>query len=204
MVFPNNVSVTRDLPSLLAGFRSGPISLLSDGTMKVLRLPTDRPRTLRELCPGYCLQLPVRSIAAGPGNPTCNPGPCSAGVSISRPFLGRTGRISQLPGKPSCPYALAKYPGRAVGTRPFTVPPCCPRFLKRRGPRRCVTFGIDAQGLRARCLRFMPSLPMTMQDSLPAGGQPLRGGFRTHSVSIAGFHAADSAFLPAPSFAGAI
>jgi hypothetical protein len=84
-----------------------------------LRLPADPPRTHRELCPSTACRfqhvrwpwvLETRPLAPDLGEPA-TPTP---GVSC-----GRTGRISQLPGKPSATYASARHPGRAANARPL-------------------------------------------------------------------------------------
>jgi hypothetical protein len=108
---------------------------------------------------------------------------------------GRTGRISQLPGKPAATYAPASYPGRARDTRPLRRPRAVPASYTGEDPPPCVTFGIDARGLSSRCLRFVPPLPVTTQDSLAAGGHLCGVGFAPTRF-LCGFPAADVSGAP--------
>jgi hypothetical protein len=49
------------------------------------------------------------------------------------------------------------------------------------------TFGALSRGFGSCCLRFMPALLLTMQDSLLACCQPLPGGSRTHRIPLKSF-----------------
>jgi hypothetical protein len=50
-------------------------------------------------------------------------------------------------------------------------------------------FEAQSRGFGTRCLRFMPALPQTMQDSLPTADQPFRVGVITYRTSTEGFYA---------------
>ena len=49
------------------------------------------------------------------------------------------------------------------------------------------TFGALSRGFGSGCLRFMPALLLTMQDSLLVGCQPLPGGSCTHRIPMRSF-----------------
>ena len=67
---------------------------------------------------------------------------------------------------------LLKEPRAIPSSRSATAP----AFLNNEGPNNTPYFKALLNGFFTRCLRFMPPLPTTMQDSLPAGRQPLPGG----------------------------
>jgi len=67
---------------------------------------------------------------------------------------------------------LLKDPRAIPSSRSATAP----AFLNNKGPNNTPYFKALLNGFFTRCLRFMPPLPTTMQDSLPAGRQPLPGG----------------------------
>jgi hypothetical protein len=181
----------------------GPVPRLR-GYYDALRRPAALPAALR------CLRLavPHRSLAA----------------SLPRATSGKHPRIgaSFLAERPTSafPLRVRQDRPRSWGTPLCLCPVLRPRWVRsnqactvrRHGPRsvhdegsRIRSFGAQSHGFGTRCLRFaVMSYPMPTQDSLPAAGQALPGGF----LSSAGFHRRVSELLPTshppfPSFRGA-
>lgn len=67
---------------------------------------------------------------------------------------------------------LLKEPRAIPSSRSATAP----AFLNNEAPNNTAAFKALLNGCFTRCLRFMPPLPTTIQDSLPAGSQLLPGG----------------------------
>src|SRR5262249_30344365 len=63
-------------------------------------------------------------------------GPGAFGFGSSAPTAGGDGRVSQVPGKPLCAYALFSDPGRTGHTRPYGAPTWPPLAARRRLPAR--------------------------------------------------------------------
>ena len=163
--------VFRHSPSLLAGFR-GTISLLSSGTMRVLRLLKIRfgwlrfPSPLRYLA---WLVLFVRSTLQAVGAVRLDVG------KPVRPFRFLTRKPSDLhvfPGNPSRHLCPALRPRPNLNASLLSAYRCCPRKSQLRGLRPSDSFEAESQGLNASCQRFVPPSPMTTHDSLLAGCYP--------------------------------
>ena len=96
---------------------------------------------------------------------------------------------SHVPEDPWCTFALLSDPGhrwRLAVLRSHRVVPAI-TTTKTRSDR--TIFGAPSQGFGTRCLRFTPASRLTVQDSLPAGGQPYRMGFSPTGFQIGGFSA---------------
>jgi hypothetical protein len=119
----------------------------------------------------------------------CRPGlygiaPMAPRASI---LLDGTARASQVPGE-SFPCLC---PAHETPAAPFcyaiAAVRCCPRWTDDEGRSDIDDFGADSHGFSICCLRFQASVSLHWQDSLPAGGKPLPGGFRTHWTPMANF-----------------
>ena len=102
------------------------------------------------------LAVPLRAPAfVPPSNPTPIRRPGVFGSGNPEPAL-RNGddRTSQVPGEPSCVYALLSDPGRTGDIRPYDAPTRPPLCKRRRLPTTKAVFGAQSHGLDTRCLRF--------------------------------------------------
>ena len=126
------------------------VRLLSNGTMKPLRLPTFSPGPSFGGSDRDTLGCPKDGIGSPkfPGNP-------------SVPLL-----CSQTPAEPWC---LA-----------FTALRCCPHQDDKEGLSDQITFGALSQSFSTRCLRFVPPLRATTQNSLPGVANLSGWEFNTH------------------------
>ena len=158
---------------------SGRLSLLSTGTMKTLRLPSPfppasfpSPSVPRAPAPGgfgisHVPRQPSRRFAllSDPGRAV------TAGLGATR-----AGRLALRRRVSSLALSVARWvPSSSLGLRPRRSG-TAPAFLNNGDPNNKPDFEARSHGFSTRCLRFMPPLPTTMQDSLPAGSQPLPGG----------------------------
>jgi hypothetical protein len=84
--------------------------------------------------------------------------------------------ISQVPREPPCAFALLSDPGRTVPTKPIEWVDVAPVAMTTKAPATWPSFEAQSHGFCTHCLRFVPPLLTTTQDSLPAGGYPLPGG----------------------------
>lgn len=88
-------------------------------------------------------------------------------------------------------YGYPRFPGNPIAHLPcsktpdgdqcqtYSAPHCCPRSEDNEGSTDVADFVAQSHGFCAHCLRFMPPLLTTMQNSFPTGGQPLPGGIKT-------------------------
>jgi len=107
---------------------------------------------------------------------------CNAGGSIYRQPLARSFFKEGGPGSPRFPghpcmhLPCSKTPDGLL-RQTIQAFPCCPRDYKYEGSIDNIHSEALSHGFCIRCLRFVPPLLATTQDSLPAGGQPLPVGF---------------------------
>lgn len=85
-------------------------------------------------------------------------------------------RASQVPGEPSCPYALFLDPGRSARTRPFSAAARPPRCQPRRQPTTSTFRGSMARPRDSLSTLRSPRYRSTTPDSLPVAGQALPDG----------------------------
>jgi len=95
----------------------------------------------------------------------------------------------RFPGNPLAHLPCSKTPD-GFRCQTFSAPHCCPRNSNNEGSTDIQDFVAQSHGFCAHCLRFMPPLLTTMQNSFPTGGQPLPGGIlsHTHRVSLKSFY----------------
>ena len=121
---------------------------------------------------GPDIRLSVRSHAP-PGGKERRRGTICMGSPISHCCIGRE-RASHVPRKST--HALAAFSDPGQADTPVTWGGrFCPR-LHNGEDHDIGTFEAQSRGFGISCLRFMPALRRTMQDSLPAGRQPVPGG----------------------------
>jgi hypothetical protein len=180
-VFPNNDSMTRPPPSLLPGSFGTCVRLVSNGTMRRLRLPSCFSRcSVRHIAPRY-LGLILRLRSLGRENRRLNAWALLTGIALAPVFvLKDTFGSPKFPANPSCICpALRLRPG--LHARLVTAFRYCPRAVGRRGPRRGITFEAQSHGFCTGCLRFVPPSRTTTQNSLPVVSQTFPGGlFHAH------------------------
>jgi len=108
-------------------------------------------------------------------------------------------RTSQVPGEPSCPYALFFDPGRTGHTRPIAV---CRRGLRcvhDEGSRNRSTFEAQSHGLGTRCLRFARWVaPRRRKTRFRLLAKLYRTGLVTRRVPMKGFKVASYISSPFP------
>jgi len=126
------------------------------------------------------------SLAQAGKSAACTPG-CYCPVSpTSGAWSTRDLRLSQVPREPQCAYAVLSDSGRALvpslhGTS--VLPPLLGNVEGLSDP---CDFGALLHGLSTGCLRFVPPLLTTTQNSLPGGGQPFPGGIPVYPLSSVG------------------
>ncbi len=140
---------------------------------RALRLPSVPFAALR------CLRLAIPALRPGllPAASMRRRGPGELDVPVPEPELCGDDRVSQVPGEPSCAFALLFDPGRTDRTRPVAVCRRGPRFHKSEDSRERFRGSITRPGHSLSTLR-REGHPSTTQDSLPAAGQALPDGFR--------------------------
>ena len=167
-MFPTNGSVTRPLPSLLTGFLG---CGFPDFTRYYEGIKTSRVHPARSVSFAWryrslrsgvsLLWMPdAPSMSLGRGQPGC---PC-------RPLGAEINGISHVPRKPQCACALLLDPGRIVPTKPIQWVDVAPVTVTTKAPATGPSFEAQSPGFGTRCLRFVPPLLTTTQDSLPVGG----------------------------------
>ena len=166
------------------------------GTIRALRLPAARPAALR------FLRLAVPRLRPAVRSPPARDGRRGSGLELVtrylRPGLARgDGRISQVPGEPSCALALFSDPGRTDARQAIAA--------RRHGPRSESTTKAPAmirfRGSIARLRHSLSTLrragcPTATQDSLPAAGQALPDGIGYPQGSTKGFRVRVSSPFP--------
>ena len=159
------------LPSLLAGFPESefPGFLRYYEDAKTSRTPQCRSRLSRPAVPAIDCMFRSRDLAIA--HPA--PGRCSTGfVPYSGALFGSFVRDLPCFLCAPCGFAMFQDPGR---TSPSGLFDGSVLFLltKTAGTPAIRSFRDSLAWLPARCVRFMPASPLTMQHSLTAGGQPL-------------------------------
>ena len=194
-IFPSSGSVTRH-PLSLHGVPRGRFPRFT-GTFEVLRRPGSLPPRFVSFAWRY-REATARFAPAGYGRPL------PAGLDLWSPGaltgIGR-GDLRVLPGSWADP--LCACPGRVPRGTPtpgrFSAEDVAFRSPHDVGsPFQSLEAGYH--GLHTRCLRFVAAgYPDTTQDSLPVGGHPLPGRFRTYWVHDEGFRVLSIAFSFLPS-----
>ena len=92
--------------------------------------------------------------------------------------VGGNGRVSQVPERPSCPFALFLDPGRTEARQAIAASRRGPRLCQQRWLPRAKISGLDRTALGLAVYASQWRSPATTQDSLPAAGQALPGGIR--------------------------
>lgn len=153
------------------------------GTMRLLRRPSffDRLSVVADCavipCPESCLflaQVQERTHAPHPIGRLLTGLPVFAGV--------QTRTLLDLPssqGTPVCSCHVLR-PRSGLGTWPGAALRCCPRHYDDEDPDVMISFVAQSHGFGTGCLRFVPSLLMTMQNSLPVVANLFRVGLFTH------------------------
>ena len=167
-MFPTNGSVTRPLPSLLTGFPGigFPAFKRYDEEAKTSRIhpacSVSFAWRYRSLHAGVSLSwMPeAPSTSRGLGQPDY---PC-------RRLGAEIDGISQVPREPQGAFALLSDPGRTVPTKPVKWVDVAPDAMTTKAPAIWPCCEALSHGFCTRCLRFVPPLLTTTQDSLPAGG----------------------------------
>jgi hypothetical protein len=144
---------------------------------ETLRLPTDLLAALR--FPSLGDTTPRRlcsSLHSGPTTAAWGLGPSGSAVPKGRVLSRWSRRASQVPGEPSCAYAVFLDPGQTDSARLFSGS-TRPLVSANRGLLAC---GFS-RGSIARLRHWLSTLrrmglPTTTQDSLPAACQALPGG----------------------------
>lgn len=75
---------------------------------------------------------------------------------------------------------------------------CCPRDFEDEGSNNHIHYEAQSHGFCNRCLRFVPTLLTTTQDSLSGWWSTFTGGARTHWVSMKCFSACALGASPLP------
>ena len=136
--------------------------------MKGLRLPVSIPHALLPSRHGTAPALWGFALVDARGPSTSlglglPEGPCRRlGVEIDG--------ISQVPREPWCAFALLSDPGRIAPTKPVQWVDVAPDSMTTKAPATWPYFEAQSHSFCTRCLRFVPPLLTTTQDSLPAGG----------------------------------
>jgi hypothetical protein len=163
-----NGSVTRPLPFLLAGFLGFGFPTFNryyEGA-KTSRVHPARSVSFawryRSWRSGVSLSwMPdAPSTSLGLGLPD---GP-------DRRFRAEIDGFSQVPRDPQCAFALLSDPGRIDPTKPIKWVDVAPDAMTTKAPATWPYVEAQSHGFCTRCLRFVPPLLTTTQDSLPAGG----------------------------------
>jgi hypothetical protein len=149
-----------------------------------LRLPVARLGALR------CRRDPIPPVrpvcSQRPGRRPWAPGSCCSGSRAGN--VGGSGRVSQVPGQPLCPYALFLDPGRTEDARPLRRLDMAPACVNSEGSRDEAGFGAQSHGFGTGCLRFV--LAVTRHDAKLASGclaKLGRAGLVTRRVALKGF-----------------
>ena len=143
-------------PPSLHGVRAAPVPPLQR-YYETLRRPTVRPATLGCLrvhgtTPRACLRVSRK--------PDAGLGPGVFGFGHSQPNHRRDGndRDSQVPGEPSCPYALLFDPGRSARTRPMQCSGTAPAVSTAKAPTKVLS-GLNHTASGLAVYASQPSLP---------------------------------------------
>jgi hypothetical protein len=106
------------------------------------------------------------------------------------------GRVSQVPGEPSCAYALLFDPGRTDAPG-LTVRRRGPRNLENEGSHDVCNFGAPSHGLDTRCLRFARWVaPPGRKTRFPLSARLYGTGLVTRRVRAKGFRDASYMVIP--------
>ena len=132
------------------------VRLLCFGTMKLLRLPIFSHRP-------SCVGLDGDTLAA-------------AKDDVGSP---------KFPENPIVPVPCSQTPAEPRRLA-FAAPQCCPSHADQKGLDNIAAFGALSHGLGTGCLRFVPPLLATTQNSLPGDGQSFPGGIPMYPLSSIG------------------
>src|SRR5262249_25371173 len=98
-----------------------------------LRFPANRHDQLP--CRSPAVTTPLRLFSSLPSGPTPAWGQGYADAATPTPPCGWSRRASQVPGEPSCAYAMFSDPGGTRATRPYGAPTRPPEMAKPRATR---------------------------------------------------------------------
>ena len=98
------------------------------------------------------------------------------------------GRVSQVPERPSCPYALFLDPGRTDARQAIAASRRGPRLIRQRWLPRTDYFEAQSHGIRTHCLRFAVKVSFP-HARLASGRWPSSAGrdSLTRRVAVKGF-----------------
>jgi hypothetical protein len=164
------------------------VRLLSSGTIKLLRLPQFAAYPPHISALGQAaLWLTSLIRWSRPGSPR----PARLGV-INRfhplPVFGPQGTCGspKFPENPNVPMPCSWTPAEPWCLA-FTAPRCCPPYSGTwRASTTSCDFGALLHGLSTGCLRFVPPLLTTTQNSLPGDGHSFPGGIPVYPLSSIG------------------
>ncbi len=183
-MFPNSSSVTRPSPSLLPGSDGTPspafMRYYETATTAVVSRPA--PPHLPALDrAALWLTSRVRSSRPGSRRPARR-GCCDRFHPF--PVFGPQGTCGspKFPENPSVPLPCSQTPAEPRCLA-FAALRCCPPASERGRPRRPEVFGALSHGLSTGCLRFVPPLLTTTQNSLPGDGHSFPGGIPVYPQS---------------------
>ena len=108
------------------------------------------------------------------------------GVTHFRFSVPRDLRRSQVPREPRCAFAVLSDSGRASVPSLHGTSVLPPRQQNEEGLDNHGAFGALSHGLSTGCLRFVPPLLTTTQNSLPGDGQSFPGGIPVYPLSSVG------------------
>ena len=171
LVWPNNGSVTRSLPSLLTGFPRVGVSLLSTGTIKGLKTSRVLPASSVAFAARYHAprlsgaSLPWLSEGTNHGPGTCSAGRVPPGYSRG----GGDHGISQLPRESNVHLPCSQTPAGSDTPSLYSVPMLPPLFLTTKAPATLSAF----RGSITRLLHSLSTLRAVIADDdarLASGG----------------------------------
>ena len=159
----------RPPPSLLTGFPGSDFPAFKRyyEVAKTSRNPSCKLRFLRLTVPSL-LSL-VLCSCEHQGTPAHRPGAYLPGSPL--PVMLRW-RLRDIPGFQRTPLCIcpALKPRQSHTHQAIAVVRCCPRFIDNEGLHNKTCFVAQSHGFCTHCLRFVPPLLTTTQDSLPVGG----------------------------------
>jgi hypothetical protein len=113
---------------------------------------------------------PVASVFVSPLRPDADLGPGALVAATPMPLVKWSRRASQVPGEPSCAYAMFLDPGGIGTTRPYSGPTRPPIRQSRRLPAGEAISGLNSTASALTVYASQWPLLTPTQDSLPAAG----------------------------------
>ena len=176
-MLPNIGSITRPSPFLLTGFPGVgfPAFKRYYERAKTSRFPSRRTCALQYLLALHHFVSLLQAHCCN-GADAAMPGVRYTGSPLPGPFKKEEPGSPRLPGHP-CVHLPCSRTTDGLPRQTISALQCCPRDCYYEGSIDSINFEAQSHGFCTRCLRFVPPLLTTTQDSLPAGGQPLPVGF---------------------------